>query len=419
MKDWIKQLPNKSIVRKLIFAIKFFTAKRIMDSASALTYSTMLSLVPICAVVFAIARGFGYTIYIEKWFRNLLSTQPQAAEFIITFVNSYLEHTKSGIILGIGLIFMLYTVVMLSRQVEQTFNNIWHVEDRKNIMRTFTDYLSIFFLTPIVIIVMSGISLFIRTISSQSNVEILLGPVAHTLIDFMPFLLMWIAFTALYVFMPNTHVRLRRAIIPGLLASIAMQLLQWFYINAQMWVSNYNAIYGSFAALPLFMLWVQFSWTICLFGAELCYTNQNLEDFAFVDGASRMSNRNKQLYSIVLMSRICHRFAGGNNPYSAITLSNETSIPLSIVRDLLNMLVKANLITEVKKEDEPLSAYFQPAMSIERLTVGHIIDVMEEQGEQVFTTDLESLIVNKKMYQEIINLRKEYIAKMEVFKFGK
>ncbi len=419
MKDWIKQLPNKSIVRKLIFAIKFFTAKRIMDSASALTYSTMLSLVPICAVVFAIARGFGYTIYIEKWFRNLLSTQPQAAEFLITFVNSYLEHTKSGIILGIGLIFMLYTVVMLSRQVEQTFNNIWHVEDRKNIMRTFTDYLSIFFLTPIVIIVMSGISLFIRTISSQSNVEILLGPVAHTLIDFMPFLLMWIAFTALYVFMPNTHVRLRRAIIPGLLASIAMQLLQWFYINAQMWVSNYNAIYGSFAALPLFMLWVQFSWTICLFGAELCYTNQNLEDFAFVDGASRMSNRNKQLYSIVLMSRICHRFAGGNNPYSAITLSNETSIPLSIVRDLLNMLVKANLITEVKKEDEPLSAYFQPAMSIERLTVGHIIDVMEEQGEQVFTTDLESLIVNKKMYQEIINLRKEYIAKMEVFKFGK
>ena len=130
------------IAKKLLLAIRFFTTKGVMQKASALTYSTLLAIVPITAVVFAIARGFGYSKYIEVWFRNAFESQPQVAEVIIGFVNSYLVHTKSGVFLGIGLIFMLYTVLMLVSNVEDAFNEIWQVKKPRSIFRTFTDYLA-------------------------------------------------------------------------------------------------------------------------------------------------------------------------------------------------------------------------------------------------------------------------------------
>lgn len=403
-----------SIVRKLVTAIDFFTTKGVINAASALTYSTILSLVPICAVVFAIARGFGYTKYIEEWFRNILASQPQAADFIIGFVNSYLEHTKSGIILGIGLVFMLYTVVMLTRNVEQTFNDIWHVENRKNIMRTFTDYLSIFFLIPIVIIIMSGLSLFLTTMASQAGLDELLGPIMQLVVDIIPFVLMWLAFTGLYTLMPNTRVKFSSCFVPGFLASLAMYILQWFYINAQMFISNYNAIYGSFAALPLFMLWVQFSWTICLFGAELSYTNQNLEEFAYSSGAQQMSHRSQLLIAVMMMSRICKRFSEGKTPYTAVELKQDTNIPVSVVRDILRKLVEANLLTEIIGDKQDVDMRFQPAISIEKITVGYLVDSLESTGKWDMTDDMRCTLQSETL-APVYEIHKRYIADLGTF----
>ena len=250
-----------------------------MSEAAALTYSTLLAIVPILAVVFAIARGFGYNKYIEMWFRDALSSQPQAAEVIIGFVNGYLVHTKSGVFFGVGLIFMLYTVLMLMNNVEDTFNQIWQVNNSRPIFRSFTNYLAMFFLFPILVIVSTGISVFMETVANSLPNVLLVGSAMRILLDLSPYILLSLLFIALYVFMPNTKVRLSCAIAPGILAGVSMQLLQLVYIHSQMWVTGYNAIYGSFAALPLFMLWVQISWTICLFGAQLTFTNQNLNRF--------------------------------------------------------------------------------------------------------------------------------------------
>jgi membrane protein len=252
-----------------------------MTQASALTYSTLLAIVPILAVVFAIARGFGYNKYIEVWFREVLASQPQVADVIVSFVNSYLIHTKSGIFLGVGLIFMLYTVLMLVNNVEETFNQIWQVNNSRPIIRSFTNYLAMFFLFPIIIVVSTGFSLFIETVADRMDDFVLLEPVIHKIISFSSYMLMSLLFIVLYVYMPNTKVRFSCAIVPGILAGIAMHILQIVYIHSQIWVTGYNAIYGSFAALPLFMLWVQISWAICLFGAQLTYTNQNLNRFGF------------------------------------------------------------------------------------------------------------------------------------------
>jgi membrane protein len=231
------------------------------------------------AVVFAIARGFGYNKYIEIWFREVLSSQPQVADVIVSFVNSYLVHTKSGIFLGVGLIFMLYTVLMLVNNVEETFNQIWQVNNSRPILRSFANYLAMFFLFPIIIVVSTGLSVFMETMADSMDNLAVLGPFIHKLLQYSPYMLMSLFFIVLYVYMPNTEVRLSCAIIPGILAGIAMQVLQVVYIHSQIWVTGYNAIYGSFAALPLFMLWIQISWTICLFGAQLTYTNQNLNRF--------------------------------------------------------------------------------------------------------------------------------------------
>jgi membrane protein len=267
----------RQIYRTLELTIRFFTAKRVMTQASALTYSTLLAIVPMLAVIFAIARGFGYNKYIEIWFRDALSSQPQVADILTDFVNSYLIHTQSGIFLGVGLIFMLYTVLMLVNNVEETFNQIWQVNNSRPIMRSLTNYLAMFFLFPIIIVVSMGLSIFMATIANKVEGLVLLGPAVSRLLDFSPYLLLSVLFILLYVYMPNTDVKFKSAIVPGILSGVAMQLLQLFYIHSQIWVTGYNAIYGSFAALPLFMLWLQISWTICLFGAQLTYTNQNMD----------------------------------------------------------------------------------------------------------------------------------------------
>jgi len=267
---------HRRIYKTLLLTIKFFTGKRVMAKASALTYSTLLAIVPILAVVFAIARGFGFNKYIEVWFRDILASQPQAADVIIGWVNSYLVHTKSGVFLGLGLIFMLYTVLMLVNNIEETFNEIWQVNSSRSIYRSFTNYLAAFFLFPIFIVVTTGLSIVMTTIASSMPDVLMLGTVVGWLLNLLPYVLLSALFFGLYVSMPNTHVEWRCAIVPGIVAGVGIQWLQLFYVHSQIWVTGYNAIYGSFAALPLFMLWVQISWTICLFGAELTYTNQNL-----------------------------------------------------------------------------------------------------------------------------------------------
>lgn len=379
------------ILKKLVLAIRFFTAKRVLTKAAALTYSTLLAIVPILAVVFAIARGFGYNKYIEIWFRDAFQSQPQVAEVIIGFVNSYLVHTKSGIFLGIGLLFMLYTVLMLVSNVEDTFNEIWQVKKPRSIFRTFTDYLAMFFCFPIIIVVTSGISIFMATIADSMPDFLMLGPAIRFLIDLIPYVLMSAMFIALYIFMPNTHVKPVNAVIPGILAGIAMQGLQIFYIHSQLFLSGYNAIYGSFAALPLFMLWVQISWTICLFGAELCYTNQYLDYYDYDAETGEISYRYRTMLCALLMSRICRRFADGGKPYTSVELRAETNIPIRIVNDLLYELIDAKLLIEITNDEKGDTSHFMPAEDINNLTLGTMLDRMESRGQWKIDLDVGEL----------------------------
>ena len=399
-----------NVMKKILLAVRFFTAKRVLTKASALTYSTLLAIVPILAVVFAIARGFGYSKYIEVWFRDALSSQPQTADIIIGFVNSYLVHTKSGIFLGIGLLFMLYTVLMLVSNIEEAFNEVWQVKKSRSVFRTFTDYLAMFFVFPILIVISSGISIFLATVADSMPDFLMLGSAVRTLIDLTPYVLMSLMFIALYIFMPNTKVKLSSVIVPGILAGIAMQGLQFVYIHSQIFLSSYNAIYGSFAALPLFMLWMQISWTICLFGAELCYTNQNLDYYDYDANAGEISHRYRLMLCALLMSRICKRFAEGRKPYSLLELRKDTNIPIRFVNDLLYELIDANLLIEVTSDEKGEESRFMPSEDLSNLTLGTMIDRLEARGRWKIDLDVSRLLSQK--WGKAIGARSNYLKTM-------
>lgn len=399
---------RKQIVNILRTLWDDFTTKRVINAASTLTYSTLLAIVPVVAVIFAIARGFGYNRYIETWFRSTLDSQPQVAEVIIGFVNSYLVHTKSGIVFGVGLMFMLWTVIMLTRNIEQVFNDIWGVYHQRSIMRTFTDYLAMFFILPILIIVISGIMLFMTSISSVVNETYMIGPVLKFLIDALPSVMLAGIISILYVFMPNTHVRWRNVILPAIFAALLMQMLQQFYIHSQLWVSSYNAIYGSFAALPLFMLWLQFSWTIILVGAELTYTKQNLEYFSHGISKTELSHRHRLMLCCIIAGRICKRFKEGGRPYNLMELKQMTSLPTRIITDLIYDMQNAGILVELNPDGKDNESEWIPSESVENITVGFLISHLESLHDWTLDSTICRLMDSKK-WRKALLIRHNYL----------
>lgn len=293
---------------KIIYlSINQFINDRIVVRASALTYSTLLSIIPILALLFAIARGFGFDTLIESQFRS--GVTGAQAELVISWINSYLEHAQSGIFIGVGLIMLLGTVLLLIDNIERSFNAIWQVKKPRGLFRQITDYSSLILLLPVLLVVSSGLSIFMSTYVKELQNFMVLAPVLKFFVRLIPYALIWGMFIGLYTFMPNTKVKLAHAWLPGILAGSAFQAFQYFYINSQIWVSNYNAIYGSFAAIPLFLLWTQISWSICLFGAEMSYISQNISTFNFGKETANISRRFHDFFCTIILSSICKRFA--------------------------------------------------------------------------------------------------------------
>lgn len=335
-------------------------------------------------------------MYIEDWFRDLLSSQPDAAETIIGFVNSYLVHTKKGIFLGIGLLFMLWTTLMLISNIESAFNDIWHVKHPRSIFRTITDYVSLFFLLPIFLVVSSGLSIWVTALQDQLSDVIVLGPIMTFFIELSPYILLSAGFVCLYVFMPNTKVKFSSALWPGVLAGICMQIFQMVYINSQIWISNYNAIYGSFAMIPFFLLWLQTSWIICLMGAELTYCKQNSEDF-FSNEPSETSgysfNTRLEL-SWTIMEHIAERFSNGEDAYTAeeikvmlnadvVARGGSKKIPMKLVDNLLSDLQDIHFLAELVHDEKGDTARYLPNEALKNLTKEELYNRLSNLGVKI------------------------------------
>lgn len=365
--------------RRLMITGEGFMDNNLTSYASALTYSCILAAVPVLAIIFAIARGFNFGNVIEEQLRANLSVSPDIADTLFGFIDSYLAHTHSGIFLGVGLLVLLYTVVMLTSSIETAFNTIWHVRSSRNIYRRTVDYVTVFLFLPILIVVTSGFSLFLITLTSLFSDYVILSNTMEFVIKIAPMALWCIAFVALYKLMPNTHVKWRSVLIPGILAGALFQVLQYFYIHYQIVLSSYNAIYGTFAALPMFMLWLNISWIIILVGAQLSYANQCVDEYAFTKDSQNMSRCDHDSLCILLLHCIAHRFAEGMPAYNIHTLARETNLPHSMVQGLLDELVTVGILSETL-DDTGTHRHFLPTQDIHRLTVDKVINHLDNNG---------------------------------------
>lgn len=365
-------------------AVELFINGNLSSHAAALTYSSVLGAVPILAIVFAVSRGFGFERIIQEKLAENVRFTPEMSQMLMDFINSYLERAKGGVFIGVGLVMLFYTLINLISNIETSFNTIWRVNTSRNIYRRVVDYISIFFLLPIVIVVTSGLQIFLMGIGNFLPSFTFVSDSIELLVQLTPLALSCLAFILLYKLMPNTDVRWSATIVPGLLAGLAFQVLQWFYIHSQLWISTYNAVYGSFAAIPLFMLWLQLSWTICLFGGQLSYAHQMEADFAFEKAAPHLSRAAHDRVAQDIVHRLCEAFDRGE-AMSAAQLATEARLPLSLVNSILYELTADEtrpLVNEVLRGKRS-TPYFQPAMNTDLLTDEAVLDYFYHLGDEL------------------------------------
>lgn len=380
-----KQRRGYNILKIIYISIKRYNVDELQNKASALTYNTFLSLIPLLAVVLSIAKGFGFQNIILSQLFDFFPGQKEVLSKGLELIDSYMAHTKDGIIFGIGLVMLLYTVFNLISSIENAFNDIWQINKGRTYLRRLTDYFSLFLIIPILMVCSSGISILLATTSQTLNHYIYFTPIYETIIRVAPIVLTIIIFTALYMFMPNTKVAFRNALIAGIFAGIAFQLFQYLYLSGQIWVSKYNAIYGSLAFIPLLLLWLQLSWLICLLGAEIAYACQNVQRFDYEQDIDTISRRYMDFLTLSILTLIFQRFERGEAPYSALDISNDHNIPIRLVQKIIHRLMEIGMIVEVKDNND--FENYQPAVDINHITLELFFSKIDQFGSENFPID--------------------------------
>ena len=373
-------------LRIVVLALRGSYENKVTVRASALTYYTLMSIVPILAMGFGIAKGFGADKYLEQQLMESLKGQEEIMNKLIAFSNSLLERTGGGVLAGIGIILLFYSVAKVLSSIEESFNDIWKIEKARTFSRKFSDYLSMMLIAPILLIASSSISVYLATqvdtIAKQIELIGYISPLIMFVLKFIPYLLIWILFSVMYVVMPNTKVSTQSGIIAGIIAGSLFVITQWLYIDFQVGVSRYNAIYGSFAALPLFLIWIQLSWLIVLFGAEVSFANQNVDMYEFESETERISTNSRRTLSLLVVNFIVKRFEKGEEPLTVLELSKNLKIPVRLMRVLLNHLIQCKIISETIDSNTKSVAY-QPAQHIDNFSVAFIINSLDNLGTSI------------------------------------
>ena len=367
-------------VQAVAFVIRDFMQNQCLMRASALTYYTMLSLVPLLGLTFALLKAFGVQNLLQPWIMEKLNVgDGRVADAILTYINNT-QMTQMG---TFGLIFLLVAVVSLLTNVEKTFNHVWGVEAVRPLLRRFSDYLSVVLIGPVLII--SAISMT-STLASNHVVQKLMALelVGNSIFLFFkvaPFLFMWLAFTVLYIFMSNIKVEWRAAFAGGIVGGTLWQLAQVGYVHFQVGVGRYNAIYGTMAALPIFMVWLYISWVIVLLGLEVCYARQNLRAGGQDLRLSQVSRNGLEQMALALLITLADGFSKGRPALSQEQLSLALGIPPRLCRQLICLLTQTGFVSENRSTNGRCT--YQPGRSPETLTVAKIFMEMRKSGKTI------------------------------------
>ncbi len=362
------------VIRIFSLTSKKFIADKCLTHASALTYYTFFSIVPLVALAFAIAKGFGLEKELEK---NILEQNPEYSYMlanVFEYANTMLKAAKGGVIAGAGVLLLLYSVISLLNNIENVFNQIWEAKQSRNWFRKIADYVAIIIFAPIFLIVSSSI-----TVLAQTKLSSLLFSTAAVIgIKLISLALLILVFFFVFKALTSVFVSTKSAFFSAFISALLFQVLQWAYINFQIGVSRYNAIYGSFAAVPLFLIFIQYSWYLVLFGGELAYAHQYVDKFELEAETDNMSFRLRKIFSIMVLNKILNHFIQGQKGLKINEISEKLDMPNRLVQSIIQDLIDTELIIEIKQEDD--DSFYIPLKPDYQITVSKVIQLLETKG---------------------------------------
>jgi membrane protein len=352
-------------LRIILLAARGFSNDKVQLRASALTFYSILSVIPVAAIAFAIAKGFGLDQNLEQIINEKFSTYQEVLNPVLQKARSAIDETRGGYIAGVGMVILFWSVMSLLHHIENSFNHIWQIKSSRPWHRKFTDY------TELV------------DFMSRAPILEFFKPIISFLFRFAPFFITWLTLTILFIVMPNAKVKFIPAMISAIVAGTSLQVLQWVYIDLQYGITKLSAIYGSFAAVPLFIIWLQSSWIIVLLGAELSFANQNVSRYEFESAALNVSNYQKRALVLMILQMIIRNFLVGEKPISAEHIGATLKIPVRLAREILQDLSNVNLVSIIH-ENEHKERLYQPALDINKLTVSYVFSRLDKKGiEQI------------------------------------
>ena len=286
--------------------------------------------------------------------------------------------------MGVGIVFLRYTLISLISNVEDSFNLIWGQKAGRSIWRKLSDYTAMLLILPVLMLCASGISILLSsTLNTLFNFSFM-TPVISAALEGASMLMTFLFFTAVYILIPNTKVKFRNAFISGVIASIAFLVLQWLFVTGTLYVTKYNAIYGSFAFLPLLLLWMQLVWVIILAGAVICYSSQNVFAFNLDHEVSNISDRYKAMVTLAITAIITRRFINGKEPSTARDLMSRFDLPARLVTEITDRLVSTRIISRVLIDGNRDEYGFQLAVDPSTFTIKSLTERLYTLGTANF-----------------------------------
>lgn len=374
------------VVKTLNLSVKSFLDTGLQSQACAMTYRTLLAIVPALAMLFAIGKGFGIQAYLQEQLYTALPGQEAVVCKIMGVIDSYLGYTGKGIFVGIGVVFLLWTLISLLSNVEGAFNRIWGIRQGRSFWRKMMDYTATLLILPILMICSSGLALLVSNTLQQVFDYEFATPLASVLIGCASWVLTWLFFAAAYMLIPNTKVRFGNALLAGVIAGTGFRFLQWLFLTGQVYVTHYNAIYGSFAFLPLLLIWLQLSWVVTLSGAIICYTSQSIYHFSYKEDIQHISWGYYQKIAVATIAVIANRFERGATPPTAEELSRVYNIPPRLVSDAIDDMTHVGIVSRVVLDARNMTIGYQPARRPEELTVGYVLEQLRNNGHSDFVS---------------------------------
>lgn len=360
----------------LFYTVQGLSSHGTMVRSAALTFYTLMSLVPVVALVFAVVKGFGLAEGLEQNLYEVLPQSPEVIDYVVGFAQKALARTQGGWVALVGVLTLFWAVIKVFGSIEDAFNNIWEVRSTRSAARKYGDYIAVVVVAPILWVISSSMGNYAAEILGVAG-----SPALEVLSRAGSLVVAWVMFTFIYVVLPSTKVRFTAALTAGVVAGTAFVLFQWGYVYLQRWMTSYNAIYGSFAALPLFLIWVQWSWQILLFGGELAFAYQNISRFAEERESLRISYDHRRQVTLAVMLHVARIFRDGHGPVSAVEIHTALRLPTRIVNDVLFSLVTARLLVAVRSESDDRETLFSPAVDIHALTLYDVLEQVESHGD--------------------------------------